>query len=130
MKKNINLDDILDYIHAAAQAMLLYKVNHPTQRSIELVAILVKAANELQQAMHCLRHHSDLKKILDHCVEMNRLENDADRIYRSAVSELFSETIEIIDIIKWREIYQIMESSIDKCEDIANVLEGVVLKNA
>ena len=124
------IDDILDYIHAASQAMLLYKVDRPTQRAIELAAIMVKAVNELEQAIRCLRHHSDLKKILDHCVELNRLENDADRIYRSAVSELFSETTEIIDIIKWRELYQIMESSIDKCEDLANVLEGVVLKNA
>jgi hypothetical protein len=68
--------------------------------------------------------------MLNFCVEINRLENVADKIFRSALTELFDDTSDIAEVIKWREIYQQMESATDKCEDVADVLEGVVLKHA
>ncbi|UCH42846.1 MAG: DUF47 family protein, partial [Dehalococcoidales bacterium] len=75
-------------------------------------------------------HHAKLKHVLEHCVEINRLENHADQIYRSVIGELFDNTTDITELIKWREIYEYMEGATDRCEDVADVLEGVALKHA
>jgi predicted phosphate transport protein (TIGR00153 family) len=123
------LDDVTDFIHAASDAMLLYKVDPPGQRVRELAGIIVQGATEIEGAMPQLRHHGELKKILERCVELNRLENAADRVYRSALVELFSDSSDMAHVIKWREIYQHMESATDRCEDVANVLEGVAIKH-
>ncbi len=126
-----SLDDITDFIHAASDAMLLYKVDRPGQRARELADIIVQAATEIERAMpHLRRHGSDLKQVLPICVEINRLENMADRVYRSALAELFEDTVDLAQVMKWREIYEYMESATDRCEDVADVLEGVALKHA
>ena len=125
------LDDVTDFIHAAADAMLLYKIDQPSQRAKELADIIVQGAIEVEKAMPRLRRHgAELKQVLGHCVEINRLENMADRVFRSAMAELFDDSTDIAHIIKWREIYEHMESATDRCEDVANVLEGVALKHA
>jgi predicted phosphate transport protein (TIGR00153 family) len=124
------MDDITDFIHAAADAIFIYKVDKPTQRAKELAEIIVQAADEVEKAVMLLRHRSGLKKIMQHCIELNRLENRADKIYRAALGELFDDNEDTIYIIKWREIYEHMESATDRCEDVANVLEGVALKHA
>jgi len=124
------LDDVTDFIQAAADAMLVYKVGAPGQRAKELADIIVQAAAEVEKAMPQLRHRAELKQILNRCVEINRLENMADRVFRSAMAELFDDSSDIAQIIKWREIYEHMESATDRCEDVANVLEGVALKHA
>lgn len=123
------MDDVTDFIHAAADALYIYKIDAPTQRAKELADIIVKAAIEVEKAVPLLRHRSEIKKVLVHCVELNRLENMADEVHRAALGELFN-TKNTADIIKWREIYEHMESATDRCEDVANVLEGVALKNA
>ena len=125
-----SMDDVVDLIHAAADAMLIYKIKEPTQRAKELAEIIVQGADEVVKAVGGLRRRSELKRILDHCVEINRLENVADRIYRAAIAELFDDTVDITKVIKWREIYEHMESATDRCEDVADVLEGVALKHA
>ena len=125
-----SLDDVTDFIHAAADAMLVYKVDYPSQRARELADIIVQATTEIERVIPKLRHHAQLKQVLEPCVEINRLENMADRVFRSALAELFSDSSEIADVIKWREIYEHMESATDRCEDVANVLEGVALKHA
>jgi len=124
------MDDIIDFIHATADAMFIYKITSPTQRAKELADVIVQASEEMEKAVAGLRKKSDFKKMLERCVEMNRLENVADRIYRAAIGELFDDTKDIAELIKWREIYEHMESATDRCEDVANVLEGVALKNA
>jgi predicted phosphate transport protein (TIGR00153 family) len=124
-----SLDDVVDFIHAAADAMLLYKVGPPTPRAKELAGIIVKGATEIEKAMPQLRRRGDLKLILKRCVELNRVENAADRVYRSAMAELFNDTKNMARVIQWREIYEHMESATDRCEDVANVLEGVALKH-
>jgi len=124
------LDDVIDFIDAAADAILIYKVESPTQRAKELADIIVQAATEVERAMPRLRHRAELKRIPEYCVEINRLENMADRVFRSAMAELFDDTTDIAQIIKWREIYEHMESATDRCEDVADVLEGVALKHA
>jgi uncharacterized protein len=124
------MDDIMDFIHAAADSMFIYKIAAPTQRAKELADIIVQATIETEKAVKGLRHKSEFKNILEECVEINRLENAADRVYRAAIGELFDDTTDIAKIIKWREIYEHMETSTDRCEDVADVLEGVALKNA
>ncbi len=124
------LDDVTDFIHAAADAMFLYKVDRPSQRAKELADIIVQAASEVEKSVPQLRHRSELKQILERCVEINRLENMADRVFRSAMAELFGDAVDIAQVIKWREIYEQMEGATDRCEDVADVLEGVALKHA
>lgn len=110
--------------------MLIYKVAKPSEAARKLAETIVQATEEVATAMPELRSRGGLKHLLTHCVEINRLENVADGIYRAAVGELFDNTSNIADIIKWREIYDHMETATDRCEDVANVLEGVALKNA
>ena len=124
------MDDVVDFIHSTADVMLIYKVDRPTQRAKELASIIVEATIEVEKAVQGLRRTSELKKILERCVEINRLENMADRVYRAAIGELFEDGVEVTQVIKWREIYEHMESATDRCEDVANVLEGVALKHA
>jgi len=132
------LDDVMDFIEGAASAMLIYDIASPTQRARELARTLLQATLEVNKAIPLLRRRSQLKQILKYCVEINRLENESDRIIRSALAELFHSVkncelpnyCPIVDIIKWREIYEHIENASDRCEDIANVLEGVVLKYA
>jgi len=125
-----SLDDVTDFIQAAADAMLVYKVDPPSQRAKELADIIVQAAAEVERAMPELRNRRELKQVLQRCVEINRLENIADRVFRSAMGELFNDSSDMAQVIKWREIYGHMESATDRCEDVANVLEGVALKHA
>jgi hypothetical protein len=124
------MDDVTDFIHAAADAMVIYKVAKPQQKGRELSAGIVQATAELEKAMPKLRHRKALKDVLEYCVEINRLENVADQIFRSAMAELFENTTDVAELIKWREIYENMESATDRCEDVANILEGVAIKNA
>jgi len=124
------MDDIIDFIHSSADSMFIYKITSPTKRAQELADVIVQGAAEMEIAVAGLRKRSDFKNMLERCVEMNRLENVADRIYRAAIGELFDNTSDLVQIIKWREIYEHMESATDRCEDVANVLEGVALKHA
>jgi len=125
-----SLDDIIDFIHAAADSMLLYKVSRPGPRAKELADIIVQAAEEVEKVMPQLKKHIVLSQVLKRCVEINRLENVADRVYRAAMAELFADSADLADVIKWREIYAHMESATDRCEDVADVLEGVAIKHA
>jgi uncharacterized protein len=125
-----SLDDIVDFIEASADAMNLYKIDCPTQRAKELADIIVQCTKEVQLAVFELSQKVNLKQILARSVEINRLENAADKVYREALAELFRDSKDIPYIIKWREIYEYMETATDRCEDVANVLEGVALKYA
>ena len=125
-----SLDDVTDFIHAAADAMLLYKVERPTHRAKELAEIAVQAVAEVENAVSEMHDRAGRNRLLKRCIEINRLENIGDTVYRSAMAELFDDSADIADLIKWREIYNHMESVIDRCEDIANILEGVSIKYA
>jgi len=124
------LDDVTDFIESAADTMLVYKIKEPTKRACQMGTTIVKAAIEVDKSITLLRNPAQLRRILEHCIEINRLENEGDEIFRKALAELFADSMSITDVIKWREIYEQIENAMDKCEDIANVLEGVVLKNA
>ena len=125
-----SLDDVTDFIHAAADAMLLYKVDCPTRRVKELAEIAVQAVAEVEKAVSEMNDRAGRNRLLKRCVEINRLENIGDTVYRSAMAELFDDSADMAGLIKWREIYDHMESVIDRCEDIANTLEGVSIKYA
>jgi hypothetical protein len=126
------LDDMMDFIEGGTKRMLLYRIKAPTSRAVEMSYIINKVAIELYTAMPSLRDHSQLKRILNHCVEIHRLENEADDLRHAALAELFDETepIDIREILKWQDIYDNLENATDRGEDVANVLEGVVLKHA
>jgi len=125
-----SLDDVADFVHEAADAMLLYKVARPTGRAKELVDIVVQAVAEVGKTVSEIHDRVGRKHLRERCVEIHRLENIGDGIFRSAMAELFDDSTDFAGLIKWREIYTHMESVIDRCEDIANILEGVAIKYA
>jgi predicted phosphate transport protein (TIGR00153 family) len=125
-----SLDEVTDYIHSSADMMILYKVGQPTERARQLADIIVQTATEVEKAVSEVHDHINREKLLKRCMEINRLENEGDSIYRAALAELFSDSTDTASLIKWREIYEHMETAIDRCEDVANVLEGVALKYA
>jgi predicted phosphate transport protein (TIGR00153 family) len=125
-----SLDDVVDFIQSAADSMLLYRIDRPTESAVRLTDIIVDACVLIERSMPSLRRRARLRDMLPCCVELNRLENEADRVYRQALGDLFDNHTDVRNIIKWREIYDHMESATDRCEDVANVLEGVALKHA
>jgi predicted phosphate transport protein (TIGR00153 family) len=124
------MDDIMDFVDAAADRIGLYEVKVMTMDAVDMAAVLVKSAKEVEVACKGLRNLKNPQAILHSCVIINRLENEADAILRRAVARLFREERDPIQIIKWKEIYELMETATDRCEDVANVIEGVVLENA
>ena len=125
------LDDVVDSIEEAARNLLEFRIEKPTEKAVELARIIAQAGKVLHEAVNKLHFRgSKLRDILRDSVEVNRLENEADQIFSRAMGELFSNGISAIEVLKWREIYGQLEAATDHCEDAANVLEGVVLKNA
>ncbi len=122
------LDDILDLIDGSAQRLVMYNVEASTPEAKELAFLILQGAEAINRALHVMG--GKLEPIAEFCVQVNALENEADRVCREAVSRLFDEEKDPIQLIKWKEIYETLEKATDKCEDAANILESVVLKNA
>jgi predicted phosphate transport protein (TIGR00153 family) len=122
------LDDILDLIDASAQRVVMYNVEKPTPESKELAFLILKSCQVIDKIVAVLG--GKLEPISAYCIEVNALENEADRVCREAISRLFDEEKDPIQLIKWKEIYETLETTTDKCEDAANILESVVVKNA
>jgi predicted phosphate transport protein (TIGR00153 family) len=121
------MDDVLDMIDAAASRMVIYKIEKPTEDSVRLAELIHSSTKVLVRALAVLEKHDH---IMDHCIEINRLEKEGDRVSRIAIARLFDDCKDPFYVIKWKEIYEVLEKAIDKCEDVANVIEGVVVKNA
>ncbi|HKO03878.1 MAG TPA: DUF47 family protein [Candidatus Acidoferrales bacterium] len=121
------VDDVLDLADAAAGRLVLYGVKSIRPGVVELAQILQTATREILAAVRLLDKQDH---ILDHCIEINRLENEGDRICRALIATLFEQEKNPVEIIKWKEIIEAIETAIDKCEDVANVIETVVLKEA
>lgn len=124
------MDDVVDFIEAAAVRLVLYGIDKPTERAKEVADVLVRVTIEVSEAIPRLRHRRELSHMREHCIEINRLENEADAVRRSALAELFHEQVDVTNVIKWMEIYENMENAVDSCEDIADILEGVMIKRA
>jgi hypothetical protein len=126
-----SLDDVMDFIEAAGRTACLYRIAQPTERARELARIVVKMARKLDEVMPRLRHRDQFPWILKQCVDINSLENEADDVHHAALAELFEVChLDACEVIKWREIYEHLENATDRGEDVANVLEGIVLKYA
>jgi hypothetical protein len=124
------MDDIMDFVEAAAERVALYEITVMTPEVRDLADVLVRATQQVELAMKGLRDLKHPQNILKLCVDINRLENESDQILRRAVARLFKEEKDPIVIIKWKEIYENLENAADRCEDVANIIEGVVLEHA
>jgi predicted phosphate transport protein (TIGR00153 family) len=123
-----SLDDVLDYIYAAGERLVMYKIVEPTPSAPQLADVVVRQGEQLCAAVRLLdgKHEN----VLQYCVEINRLENEADRIVRGALAQLFDTESNPIALIKKKELYEFLETASDKAEDAANVIESVVVKSA
>jgi len=124
------MDSILDMIEASAARMNLYKVKKPTKVIIDQAKILNEAIRKVKFVVHAMRDMKNSKMILDACVEINTLENEGDIVMRTAMVDLFEHEKDAIELIKWKEIFERIEEALDVCEDVSNIVEGIVLKHA
>jgi len=124
------MDDIMDMVEAVSDRLALYDIRETTGEAVELARCLVESAEHVLGAVSSIRNLGRPNGILQHCVEINRLENVADSLLRGALARLFREERDPIAVIKWKEIYETLESATDRCEDVANIIEGLVLENS
>ncbi len=122
-----SLDDVLDFVYAAGVRLTMYKITSAPSAAYKLADLIVSQAEQLSQALSKLEKKNE--HVLENCVEINRLENEADQIARAAIAALFDKERDPISLIKLKELYEVLETATDKAEDAANVLEGVVLKS-
>ncbi|PRD51883.1 DUF47 domain-containing protein [Sphingobacterium gobiense] len=125
-----SLDDVADFIQGASNRMELYKVQTPSQAMKEIADLILEATEHVAKALNELRDLKNIRNITDSCVRINSVENKADYIFDKAVSELFEYEKDAITLIKTKEVLSAMEDATDKCEDVANVLESILVKNA
>ncbi|MGZ4103689.1 MAG: DUF47 domain-containing protein [Actinomycetota bacterium] len=119
------LDDIMDFVEAAADIFVLHQIEQPTETATEQARILVRITEEVAAGVRGLRKFKDLEK---HWDAIDRIENEGDRIYRRAVAELFSGDHKALEVLKWKELYEQAEEAIDACEKVGTILEAIVLK--
>ena len=120
------LDDVLDSVEAIGSRLVMFHVDKTTPEAAKLSGILVKCGTQIEQAVANLK---DFKNLMGFTIELNRLENEADVISREAVADLFSGRHEVLDVLRWKEIYGRLENAADQCEDVANTIETIVIKN-
>ena len=125
-----NMDDVLDLMEDIAQCLFLYDVRSVTVEAQKLAEICVSCTAKVKEAVACLETLEHADTILRICGEIDRLETEADHVFRAALAKLFREEADAREIIKLKEVYQLLEAVTDKCEDVANVIEGIVLENA
>jgi len=123
------LDDVIDFIWAAVDRMTVFKIKDSTKEAISMSKDLLTTTEVIHKTIQKLKE-KDYVHVQEYCIEINRLENRIDRDFRDALGRLFEEVTDPIFLIKWKEIYEFLENSSDRCEDVANILEAIVLKNA
>jgi predicted phosphate transport protein (TIGR00153 family) len=121
------LDDVVDYTEEVADYLGLYKIEAPMDQALELAHVLHQSGRQISEAMPRLRGFKDISH---YTVEINRLENDGDRITREAIASLFDTGIDPMVVIRWKDIFERLEEAIDATEHVANILEGIVIKNS
>ena len=117
-------------LNPAAEHIALYELTVMTADVRDLADVLVRAAQQVELAIKGLRNLKDPQSILKQCIDINRLENESDQILRRAVAKLFKEEKDPIMVIKWKEVYENLENAADRCEDVANIIEGVILEHS
>jgi len=123
---SVALDDVCDYIDAAARAVVMYNIHESDPFAQELAVIIQKLAFEINGA---ISHLKEAKGMEQHLLDIQRLENDADAVYFRAMANLFKNTPDPVQIIKWKELYEILENCTDRCESVGNIIESIVLKH-
>jgi hypothetical protein len=121
------LDDVIDFIEEVADTCILYNIEAPTPVAIQQAEIIVRQCEQLAEGLAQLRTFKGLDR---YWIEVHRLENEGDRVVRKAMAELFTNGQDPIDVIKWKDVYSLLEKAIDACEDAANVIERIVVKHA
>jgi predicted phosphate transport protein (TIGR00153 family) len=124
------MDDVIDLVDSAADRIELYEIDKMWQGVQDLADVLARATKTLEGAVHGLRDMRNPESIRQKCIDVNRLENEADAVLRHALANLFKKETDPVKIIQWKEIYEILEAATDRCEDVANVIEGVTLEHA
>ncbi|MDP4177103.1 MAG: DUF47 family protein [Bacillota bacterium] len=124
------MDDILDYIETAVSRFAIFNIKELTQEANIQIDLIEKATKELITVMENLKNMSKPSFLNEKIIEINRIEEEGDIIHRKALMKLFDGTVPILDVIKWKELYDDLENTLDACEDVANLIEGVVTKNA
>lgn len=126
----IALDDVMDHIHEAGDAMSIYNVKEPTSIARQLATVIISCTREVEKQMPKLRNRRSMRQVEEGVVELHRLENQADALLRQGTVELFHQPHDPTHVIAWSRIYETMEQVTDRCEDIADVLRGLVIKHA
>jgi uncharacterized protein len=121
------LDDVLDSVEAIGSRIVMFHVKTMTPQTVELARILVDCGEQIERA---LEHLKDFRYLMSFTIELKRLENEADLISREVVADLFSGKHEFLDVLRWKEIYGRLENAADQCEDVANTIESIVIKNS
>ncbi len=121
------LDDILDLIEEVADTFVLYRIESPTKTSVKQASLVVQACETLHLALSNLRGFKDMDRYI---VEVHRIENEGDKLARAAIAGLFDDGTKTIDVLKWKDVYSLLEDTIDKTEDVADMIERIVVKHA
>jgi predicted phosphate transport protein (TIGR00153 family) len=124
------MDDVLDLIQDTAESLVLYDIQKVTPEATQLAELVLRCSERVQSAVGLMASMADAPAILKICQEIDKLESDADRVMRAAISELFRNETDVRQLIKLKAVYELLESATDKCQDVANVIESVVLENA
>jgi predicted phosphate transport protein (TIGR00153 family) len=123
------LDDVLDFIEAASDRIALYKITVARPEAIDLAKVLQLSCQEIEKAMKLIQNMKDVQPLLDLCMHINRHEHDADQIFRRGLARLFDEKTDPLEVLKWRDIFESVETATDRAEDVANIIEGIVLEH-
>jgi uncharacterized protein len=123
------MDDALDAIEASAVRMVIFRIEAPTERARQLAQLIRSGAMELHEAMPNLREKKNFRLVAEHIKEINTIENNGDRVLRESLTDLVSQKDDMFNFIRWKEIYEMLEETTDRMEDIADVLQRVVIKN-
>ena len=123
------MDDIVDHIEAAMHRFVMFDINEVTKEAKRLCDMIVEATEENLYMINDLKNMGKSKIILEKVIKINKIENDGDTYFRQTITDLFKSDNDVLTIIKWREIYQFLENTIDSCEGVANIIEGVVMKH-
>jgi predicted phosphate transport protein (TIGR00153 family) len=124
------MDDVLDLIQDAGESLVLYDIQNVTVEAIQLAELLLNCVERMQAAVKLMASMADAPAMLKICEEIDKLESEADKVMRAAISRLFREETDVRQVIKLKAVYETLESATDKCQDVANVIESVVLENA
>ncbi len=124
-----SIDDVVDHVEAASQRIYLYEIHEARPEAIEMARVLVHSAMAVERAVSALPNLKEAEAIRKVCKEINQFEHECDTLLRLATARLFREEKNPLEVIKWKEIYDNIESATDRCEDVANVVEGVVIEN-